>query len=257
MEVCKARRRVIPILQKVYRTDGGGVTVSETSEGGSGALAGRVAVVTGAAGGLGSALTQVLARRGAHVVACDIDEEGLARLSEAGAVTPLPMDLSRPESVQRGVAVILQTHGGADILVHAAIRHIPTDAEHEPRAFADHSPAQVLETLSVSVVGPTLLTQILCPSMIARRWGRIVFTGSMHRTGTPGLAMYSAAKAYLNALARGLFLELREHNVTAAVTNPGGMNTGLHGRRFPWMLDPAAVANSLSRTWRCPRRSPS
>lgn len=221
--------------------------MSGTNEAG-GALAGRVAVVTGAAGGLGSALAQSLARRGARVVACDIDGEGLARLSEAGggAIETLPLDLSRPESVQQSAAAILQTHGGADILVHAAVRHIPADAEREARAFADHSPAQVLETLAVCVVGPTLLTQMLCPPMIARRWGRIVFTGSMHRTGTPGLVMYSAAKAYLNALARGLFLELREHNVTASVVNPGGMNTALHGHRFPWMLDPAAVAELIT-----------
>jgi NAD(P)-dependent dehydrogenase (short-subunit alcohol dehydrogenase family) len=63
----------------------------------------------------------------------------------------------------------------------------------------------MLETLAVAVTGPTLLTQLVCKRMVERRSGRIVLTGSMHRTGTAGLVMYSAAKAYANALARGLF----------------------------------------------------
>jgi NAD(P)-dependent dehydrogenase (short-subunit alcohol dehydrogenase family) len=155
------------------------------------------------------------------------------------------MNLADAEDIQRGVPTVLREHGGVDILIHAAVRHFAGDDGHEGRAFAHHSPQQVMETLAVNVTGPTLLTQLLCQGMSERRWGRIVLVGSMHRSGTPGLVMYAAGKAFLNTLARGLFLELREHNIVVSVANPGGMNTALHGFRYPWMLDPAVVAETI------------
>lgn len=226
------------------------MTISDASSGKTsrhlleGRLEGRVALVTGAAGGLGGALCRALASRGATVVACDVNEDGLQRVAGEN-VHPLRMDLADTEDIQRGVETVTREHGGADILVHAAVRHFAGEDGGEARAFVRHSPAQVTETLATNIVGPTLLAQLLCGGMIERRWGRIVLVGSMHRSGTPGLVMYAAGKAFLNTLARGLFLELREHNIVAAVANPGGMNTGLHGFRYPWMLDPAIVAETI------------
>lgn len=225
------------------------------------ALAGRIALVTGGAGGLGAVLCRALAARGATVIACDVDEEGLQRVAAvniveqsssdesndetSGGIHALRMNLADAQDIQRGVQTVLREHGGVDILIHAAVRHFAGDDGHEGRAFVHHSPQQVMETLAVNVTGPTLLAQLLCQGMIERRWGRIVLVGSMHRSGTPGLVMYAAGKAFLNTLARGLFLELREHNIVAAVANPGGMNTRLHGFRYPWMLDPAVVAETI------------
>ena len=210
-------------------------------------LAGQVAVVTGAAGGLGSALVRALTRRQAVVVACDSDVDALERVlpDGAGVVHRHRLDLTHPSDIERGVAEITSDHGDIDILIHAAVRHFPAAVGREARPFVDHSPEQVLETLAVAVTGPTLLTQLVCRRMVEREAGRIVFTGSMHRTGTAGLVMYAAAKAYINALARGLFLELREHDIIASVANPGGMNTGLHWHRHGWMLDPAIVAGTI------------
>ena len=217
----------------------------------SAALRGQVALVTGAAGGLGSALVRSLARHGAVVVACDVDDEGLQRVKDAahgdgaGAVHPRHLDLADPEEIQRSVAVITAEHGDIDLLIHAAVRHFPGAVGKEARPFVEHSPAQVLETLAVAVTGPTLLTQLVCQRMVERRRGRIVLTGSMQRHGAAGIVMYAAAKAYVNALARGLFLELREYGIVASVANPGGMNTGLHWHRHGWMLDPAVVAETI------------
>jgi NAD(P)-dependent dehydrogenase (short-subunit alcohol dehydrogenase family) len=210
-------------------------------------LNGRIALVTGAAGGLGGALCHALARRGVNVVACDVDLPGLQRLADEsrGGIVGWRMDLADPEDIQRGVASITAAHGAIDILIHAAVRHFPNDDGSEARPFVAHSVAQVLETVAVAVTGPTLLTQLVCQSMVQRRTGQIVLTGSMHRSGSAGLVMYAAAKAYLNAFARGLFLELREHNIVTSVANPGGMHTALHGYRYPWMLDPAVVAETI------------
>lgn len=213
-------------------------------------LAGRTALVTGAAGGLGGALTLALSSRGAKVIACDVNTDGLSGLqsgegSEGGTIHAQRMNLADPEDVQRGVEAILREHGSVDILIHTALRHFAGDDGNELREFANHSPAQVLETLGVSIIGPTLLTQLLCKGMIERWWGRIVLTGSMHRAGAAGLVMYTAAKSYINTLARALFLELRDYNVVTSVVNPGGMNTALHGYRYPWMLEPASVAELI------------
>ena len=173
-----------------------------------------------------------------------MDTAGLGRL-ESGRVRPWRMDLSDPEDIQRSLQAIAAEHGDVDILIHAAVRHFGSDDGDEPRDFVSYSPSQVLETLAVAVTGPTLLTQLVCKRMVERRSGRIVLTGSMHRTGTAGLVMYSAAKAYINALARGLLLELREYNIITSVANPGGMHTALHRHRHPWMLDPAVVAETI------------
>jgi len=155
------------------------------------------------------------------------------------------MDLSDPEDIQRSLQAITAEQGHVDILTHAAVRHFAGDDGDEPRDFVNHSPSQVLEALAVVVTGPTLLTQLVCKRMVERRSGRIVLTGSMHRTGTAGLVKYSAAKAYVNALARGLFLELRKYDVITSVANPGGMHTALHRHRHPWVLDPAVVAETI------------
>ncbi len=210
-------------------------------------LRGQVALVTGAAGGLGSALTTQLAQHGATVMACDVNRAGIDQIASQfpSLVSPQFLDLSDPDEIQRCTADIHRQHEHVDILIHAAIRHFAGDDRSEVRAFTDHTPAQLLETLAVAITGPTLLTKLVAERMVARRAGRIVFTGSMHRTGTAGLAMYAAAKAYLNALARGLFLELREHDITTLVCNPGGMHTGLHQHRYPWMLNPSIVAETV------------
>lgn len=210
-------------------------------------LAGQIAVVTGASGGLGGALVQALARRGVTVVACDVAAGVPERLSRSdhGSVHPQRLDLADPTDIERGVAAITAEHGDIDILIHAAIRHFPAAVGQEARAFIEHTPAQVLETLAVAITGPTLLTQLVSQRMVERGNGRIVFTGSMHRSGTAGLVMYAAAKSFINALARGLFLELREHDIITSVANPGGMNTGLHWHLHAWMLDPAVVAETI------------
>jgi NAD(P)-dependent dehydrogenase (short-subunit alcohol dehydrogenase family) len=211
-------------------------------------LKGRVALVTGAAGGLGSALAQALARRGATVLAADVDIAALHSMHNGAeaSIEPLYLNLTEPRDIVRCVETITRERGRVDILAHTAIRHFAGDDGHELRPFTDHSVEQVLETLAVSVTGPTLLTQLVCRGMLERRSGSIVFTGSMHRTGTAGIAMYTAAKAYVNTLARALFLELREHNITTLVANPGGMHTNLHGYRYPWMLDPVVVAEAIA-----------
>lgn len=209
-------------------------------------LNGKVALVTGAAGGLGSALSRALAARGATVAACDIATDRLADLvTGTEGIDPYHIDLTDPEDIQRCLAEVTRSHGDVDVLVHAAIRHVIGDDGRELRDFADHTPEQVIETLAVAVTGPTLLTQLVVKRMAARRTGRIVLTGSMHHNGTAGLVMYAAAKSYINALARGLFLELRDYDVLTLVANPGGMHTQMHDHRYPWMLDPALVAEVI------------
>ena len=223
------------------RTDRSAPVIVERS------LAGQIAVVTGAAGGLGSALVQALARRGVVVVGCDVNVAELQPLpaDSNGRLHAHQLDLTDPAAIVQGVAAITARHGDIDILIHAAVRHFPAAVGREARPFVDHSPEQVLETLAVAVTGPTLLTQLVAQRMVERRTGRIAFTGSMHRNGAPGLVMYAAAKAFVNTLARGLFLELREHDIVTSVANPGGMNTGLHWHRYGWMLDPAVVAETI------------
>ena len=92
-------------------------------------LQGKVALVTGAAGGLGAALATALATRGATVIACDVDLEALDRLvPQAGRrVHPQLMDLRDPDQIQRCFSDVTRDYGEIDIVAHTAIRHFGGD----------------------------------------------------------------------------------------------------------------------------------
>jgi 3-oxoacyl-[acyl-carrier protein] reductase len=184
----------------------------------AGRQAGRVAVVTGAARGLGRAFAEGLASEGAHVVMADIDpavERTVAELRDKGApVTPVRADVTRPADVERMIATA-QALGRLDILVNNAGRF----------------PIAPLETMTLeewrSIIALNLEAVFLgiraaIPLMKGRRYGRIVNVASttvFH--GTPGLAHYVAAKAGVIGLTRSAASELGPHGITVNAIAPG------------------------------------
>jgi NAD(P)-dependent dehydrogenase (short-subunit alcohol dehydrogenase family) len=186
---------------------------------------GKVAVVTGAAGSIGSALCTGLAERGARVVAVDVREPAsvVEQLTEAGGeCAGLRADISSEQDVAALPGAVKQQFGHCDILVNAA-----GIGAYMPFRQADY--ATWRQVLSVNLDGQFLMCKAFVPGMIERRWGRIVNVSSTSlHTSTPGLTSYMASKGGVLGLTSALANDLAEYGITVNAVSPSYVpNTGL------------------------------
>lgn len=182
-------------------------------------LAGRVALVTGAAGGIGSACALRLAAAGAEVRALDLDAAGLAALAGraeglAGRIVPRVVDLTDLDAAERAVA-------GADVLVNnAGLQLVRPLEEFPPEVF--HT------VLTVMLEAPFRLIRGALPHMYAQGWGRIVNVSSVHGLRASAFkSAYVAAKHGLEGLSKTAALEGAPHGVTSNCVNPAYVRTPL------------------------------
>ena len=204
-------------------------------------LAGRRAVVTGAAGAIGAAIAADLASLGARVIVADVDLPGAERTAAALAGgRALAVDLASPASV----TAFAEAAGPVDVLVHNA-----GVAVVEP--FIEGDPAGWDRMWQVNLRGPMLLTKLLLPGMLEREWGRLVFVSSdSARAGSGGEAAYAATKSALFGLAKSLAREAARAGVTANVVCPGPTDTPMLRRvsaERPGLVDKIARGIPLRR----------
>lgn len=183
-------------------------------------IAGRVAVVTGAAGGIGSAVVGTLAGYGAEVAAVDLDGDGLDRLAKAvTGAHGYPLDVRDPAAVPELVHRVEGELGPVGILVNAAgvLRTGPV---------AGTSDADWREVFEVNTGGVFRLCRAVAPLMAGRRSGVIVTVGS-NAAGVPRMEMaaYAASKAATAHFMRCLGLELAGYGVRCNVVAPGSTDT--------------------------------
>lgn len=187
------------------------------------ALAGKIAVVTGASRGIGLAVAGALHGVGAHVVR-------LARsLTDATTdrQTDLRCDVADPDAVGRAVARVLGEVGVPDILVNnAGLFFIKPAQEIEPEEFQ--------RTLTVNLTGAFLLARALIPQMVGRRRGHIVTIGSVSdHVAYSGSAAYAASKYGLRGLHEVLRVELSRTGVRTTLVSPGPVNTDIWDPIYP------------------------
>ncbi|MFI0718314.1 SDR family NAD(P)-dependent oxidoreductase [Streptomyces sp. NPDC021224] len=204
-----------------------------------GSLKGRTALVTGAAGGLGTAVARRLAAEGAAVVLAHLDCWDAANAlaeeisADGGTARPLEADLRDPDAIR---ALCRQAHarpGPVDILV--------SNAGAYPRtSWAETTPAVWDEMLATNLTAHYLLAQELTPGMAARGWGRVITIGSVLATaGRHDLSAYISAKAGLEGLTRALARELGPVDITANCVAPGSIAVPAEAAVVP---DPEAMA---------------
>lgn len=177
-------------------------------------LEGRVAVVTGSAGGIGRAICALLAERGARVA-------GLDRVASDLPWLTLCCDMADDLAVSNAGARIRTELGDTDLVVHAAaiIEHATT---------LESSPAAFRRIFDVNVGGAVRLAQAFAPAMIARRRGAFLFVSSINaRFATPTLSAYATSKGALDALTRTLALELAPHGIRVNGVAPASVDTPL------------------------------
>ncbi|GAB3174212.1 2,3-dihydro-2,3-dihydroxybenzoate dehydrogenase [Myceligenerans halotolerans] len=185
---------------------------------------GKVALVTGAAGGIGGAVARRLAEQGAKVAAVDRDGDRLrdvtAKLAADGIdVSPFTADVSRRDAVARLVDTVETRFGAVEYLVNAA-------GVLRPGTVRDIGPADVRETLAVNTEGVLYLSQDVAARMAGRRRGAIVTVAS-NAAETPrvGMGIYGASKAAAAMITKSLGLEVARHGVRCNVVAPGSTDT--------------------------------
>ena len=175
-------------------------------------LAGRRAVVTGGASGIGAAVAATLAGRGADVLVLDRDGEAAAKVAADLGADSRAVDLADADAVA-GLAL------DADVLVNGAgVQHVAPIEEFDPARF------ELIHRLML--VAPFLLTQQVLPGMYERRWGRIVHISSVHgHRASAYKAAYVSAKHGLEGLSKVIALEGAERGVTSNTVCPGYVRT--------------------------------
>jgi NAD(P)-dependent dehydrogenase (short-subunit alcohol dehydrogenase family) len=182
---------------------------------------GRVAIVTGAATGIGKAIAQKLAAEGAVVVLADIaDAEPVARELCAGGARALAVrtDVADEHAVQALVEHTMGQFGQIDIVVNnAAIA-----AKIELRPFEEITVAQWRRMQDVNAMGPFLMCRAVSAHMRARRYGRIVnITSGTAFKGAPFMLDYVCSKGAVMTMTRSLARELGKDFITVNAVSPG------------------------------------
>ena len=185
-------------------------------------LEGKVAIVTGAASGIGLAIARDFAQHGVRVIVSDVDVEGGRTAADAlPGARFLAADMAKREDVQRLAAQTIADEGQVDILVNnAGIQYVAPITE-----FPEAKWRQIID---IMLTAPFLLTKAVLPGMYAHKWGRIINVASVHALrGSAFKSAYVAAKHGLLGLTRVTALEGAEHGVTCNAICPSYVRTAL------------------------------
>lgn len=196
----------------------------------TGQIAGKTAIVTGAASGIGLAITRLYLNEGAHVLAVDRDSFGNTGLQAGDDLELLVLDITAPDAAERIADAALSRFGKVDILVNNAGVCLPGTIE-------DQTPESWATTMEINVTAPFMITRAVLPDMKARGWGRIINLGSiMSDFGGPSLCAYGTSKHAIAGLTKSLSADLGKFGITANYLQPGAIMTPLAA---PSMSDPA------------------
>jgi len=223
-------------------------------------LAGRIAVVTGGARGIGYAIAERLLEEGARVGICAVRQKSVdaavAALSPKGDVFGVTADVSSLDDVRRFIAAALARFGGIDILVNnAAIR------TYAP--VMDLDPVEWDRMLAVNLTGAFYCSHEVLPILKRRGGGDIVNISSLSSTSAfAGGAGYNASKAGLNGMSDATMLDHRYDGVRVSEVMPGSTNTDFNGGasssqpgESDWKVAPEDIAEVVVTLLRMPRRT--
>ncbi len=184
-------------------------------------LEGKTALVTGGASGIGAATARRLAAEGARVAVGDLDEQGARDVTDELDGFACRLDVSDTSSARAGVAAVVAELGEIDVLVN--------NAGTDRFSYFVNSDEQLWDVvLGVNLRGVLAVTHAVLPGMQQRRGGAIVNVASeAGRVGSPGSAVYSAAKAGVIGFTKAIAREAARYRVRCNAVAPGPIETPL------------------------------
>jgi len=199
----------------------------------------QTAIVTGAASGIGRAMTLGLLGANVDVAAVDRNEAGLAALAATvhdrpGTLQTIPTDLARPDAFDAIVSAALSRFGKIDVLVNNAgigQASIKPDQRRNPLRFWEITPEHWQRFLAINATAPIMLARAVVPHMLTAGKGRVItVTTSLGTMVRGGYLLYGASKAAAEAAMAVLAADLAGTAVTSNVLVPGGVtNTAIVG----------------------------
>jgi 2-dehydro-3-deoxy-L-rhamnonate dehydrogenase (NAD+) len=188
-------------------------------------LAGKRAIVTGAAGGIGAAVARRLAAEGARVALLDVADAGPAAEEISPDSIALRCDVRSADQVTAAVSDVAEAFGGIDIVVNNAGVIGPVVP------LRDYPEDEFLRVLDIDLVGTYRVSRAALPHLLDAGWGRIVNIASIAgKNGNPRMTAYAAAKAGIIGFTKALGRELATSGVLVNAVAPGGVgDTGITG----------------------------
>ncbi len=185
----------------------------------------RIAIVTGAASGIGEATAKVFAQEGARLAIWDVNEAGVARVAEeirgaGGEAIGIKADIASAEEVQAAVNDTMAKYGRIDVLINNA--GLRADAMSWKM-----TEEQWDSIVDVNMKGTFNCCRAIVPIMRYQRYGKIVNTASAAALGNVGQINYAAAKAGVMAMTRTLALEVARHGINVNCVCPAADTGGL------------------------------
>jgi 3-oxoacyl-[acyl-carrier protein] reductase len=208
-------------------------------------LAGKTAVVTGAASGIGLACSRALAAEGATVVLADLNETAAQEAAREVGGHAVAVDVTKPEDARRVVEEAVARGGALDVLVACAGAFHATPLDRiEPDEWD--------RIQAVNLRGVFLVAQAALEVMIPRRSGRIVTIASLagQTGGLAAGASYAASKAGVAALTKSIARFAGPHGITANCVNPGIIDTPLIAAWAAEVLERTVAQTPLGRVGR-------
>jgi NAD(P)-dependent dehydrogenase (short-subunit alcohol dehydrogenase family) len=178
---------------------------------------GTVAVVTGAASGLGQEFSVALAAAGYRVAGVDVADQSptAKRIPDAGAFHAVTADITDPDQVRYAVAQVVEQYGGLQVLVNNA-------GIYPPIPFEETTIGDWRRIMRLNLEGPFLMTQAALPHLRAAGWGRVVnIVSAVVFLGPPDLVAYTTSKSGLVGFTRALASELGPEAITVNAIAPG------------------------------------
>jgi NAD(P)-dependent dehydrogenase (short-subunit alcohol dehydrogenase family) len=202
----------------------------------------RLAIVTGAASGIGRATAHRLFVEGYHVIALDRDAAGIERLaSECGPwIVPVQMDLSKLDSIEHAIGAVIAKHGVPDAVVNAAgIALVATVLDGDLAAWQ--------RVIDINLTAPMLVCRAVIPAMIERGGGAIVNVASVASfRGVRNRAAYCSAKAGLVGLTKSLTADFAGRGIRVNSICPGTVETGYTQAVLAVSEDPEATRQFMT-----------
>tara|TARA_R110002049_G_scaffold37818_4_gene118348 strand:+ start:1904 stop:2683 length:780 start_codon:yes stop_codon:yes gene_type:complete len=185
-------------------------------------MAGKVAIVTGGASGMGQITARRLAKQGAKVAIFDVNDKGLQdTAAESDNITAYRCDISSLQDVEAKVAQVAAELGPIELLVHAA-------ALMPAHALVNNTHEDMEKLFRINYFGTTYIVKAVLPAMIERGQGRIIAFGSIAGIAlVPKMGAYCATKAAVNAYIEVLQNEIRHTGVRVHLVCPPAVNTPL------------------------------